>query len=45
MAATMTEQSVHVLEILKEEEIAALIDVASNRWAPRTRRQKRGTCR
>lgn len=27
MAATITEQTVHALEIVKEEEIAALIDV------------------
>jgi hypothetical protein len=49
MAATITEQTVHALEIVKVEEIAAPIDVVfetySNRWGPRMRHQERGACR
>jgi hypothetical protein len=49
MAATITEQTVHALEIVNEEEIAAPIDVVlrpySNRWGPRMRHQERGAYR
>ena len=49
MAATITEQTVHTLEIVKEEEIAAPIDVVFEtileQMGPRTRRQERGACR
>jgi hypothetical protein len=49
MPATITEQTVHALEIVKEEQIAAPIDVVFEtileQMDPRTRPRGPGPCR